>query len=146
MMFIISGSILQVTFVMAYLNGNDIPDFFRPSTLFTKIFGTICTVSSGLPIGQEGPLVHIGAAIASSLTWMYGRVPLRTKEGTSSRSPRDCWEWLSGILPQNWPFVCISAPCSSPSLPLPLGTNFKVIKLYKDVRHNKRSRVLHIVH
>ncbi|CAK9865491.1 unnamed protein product [Sphagnum jensenii] len=93
-----------VTFVMAYLNGNDIPDFFRPSTLFTKIFGTICTVSSGLPIGQEGPLVHIGAAIASSLTWMYGRVPLRTKEGTSSRSPRDCWEWLSGILPQNWPF------------------------------------------
>jgi hypothetical protein len=42
MMFIISGSILQVTFVMAYLNGNDIPDFFRPSTLFTKVIHPHC--------------------------------------------------------------------------------------------------------
>uniref|UniRef100_A0A7I4AIA6 Chloride channel protein n=1 Tax=Physcomitrium patens TaxID=3218 RepID=A0A7I4AIA6_PHYPA len=66
-----------VTLVMAYLNGNDIPDFFRHRTFFTKIFGTICTVSSGLPIGQEGPMVHIGGAIASELTWMRGQFPIK---------------------------------------------------------------------
>jgi len=31
------GSFVQVTLVMAYLNGNDIPDFFRHRTLFTKV-------------------------------------------------------------------------------------------------------------
>ncbi|BBN02117.1 hypothetical protein MPTK1_2g12940 [Marchantia polymorpha subsp. ruderalis] len=75
-----------VTLVMAYLNGNDVPDFFRLNTLFAKVIGTLCTVSSGLPIGQEGPMVHIGGAIASSLTWMQGYVPRRRKNGTHQQS------------------------------------------------------------
>lgn len=60
-----------VTLVMAYLNGNDIPNFFKFETLVAKVIGTICTISSGLPLGQEGPMIHIGGAVASTLTWMH---------------------------------------------------------------------------
>eukprot|EP00249_Psilotum_nudum_P034714 c54140_g1_i1 orf=176-952(+) len=88
-----------VTLVMAYLNGNDIPDLLRFSTLATKILGTICTISSGLPIGQEGPMVHIGAAIASALTWMHGEFPGRTEKHTSDS--RHC---CSKLYPKALPF------------------------------------------
>ena len=33
-----------------------------------KIVGTVLTVASTLPLGPEGPLVHIGAGIASFFT------------------------------------------------------------------------------
>ncbi|GFH09782.1 uncharacterized protein HaLaN_04991 [Haematococcus lacustris] len=42
-----------VTLVMAYLNGNHIPNLLRVSTLITKFVGTICSVSAGLPMGPE---------------------------------------------------------------------------------------------
>jgi H+/Cl- antiporter ClcA len=42
-----------VTLVMAYLNGNHIPNLLRFSTLITKFVGTICSVSAGLPMGPE---------------------------------------------------------------------------------------------
>jgi chloride channel 7 len=94
-----------VTLVMAYLNGNHIPNLLRFSTLITKFVGTICSVSAGLPMGPEvgatapcscqagrktnvscmvqlggvtidtcdvgvqGPMVHIGACVASVITY-----------------------------------------------------------------------------
>lgn len=42
-----------VTLVMAYLNGNHIPNLLRLSTLITKFVGTVCSVSAGLPMGPE---------------------------------------------------------------------------------------------
>jgi chloride channel 7 len=42
-----------VTLVMAYLNGNHIPNLLRVSTLISKFVGTICSVSAGLPMGPE---------------------------------------------------------------------------------------------
>jgi chloride channel 7 len=59
-----------VTLVMAYLNGNHIPNLLRFSTLITKIVGTVCSVSSGMPMGPEAPMVHIGACVASVITYM----------------------------------------------------------------------------
>lgn len=59
-----------VTLVMAYLNGNHIPNLLRFSTLITKFIGTICSVSSGMPMGPEAPMVHIGACVASVITYM----------------------------------------------------------------------------
>lgn len=95
-----------VTLVMAYLNGNDIPDFFRHRTLFTKILGTICTISSGLPIGQEGPLVHIGGAIASELTWMHGRPPIRERSVLAPQTLRETWRnKRRELTPKAWIFV-----------------------------------------
>ena len=55
-------------------------------------------------IGQEGPMVHIGAAIASSFTWMHGRFPTRRKQG-SSGSSRLCLKKLSKLTQKAWPFV-----------------------------------------
>jgi chloride channel 7 len=57
-----------VSLVMAYLNGLHVPKLLSAKTLGSKIFGTILIVASGLPLGPEGPLVHIGAGVASFFT------------------------------------------------------------------------------
>ena len=56
-----------VALVMGFLNGNYVPDLLRFSTLLVKIIGTACSCIAGLPVGPEGPLIHIGAASASCL-------------------------------------------------------------------------------
>ncbi|KAL2935570.1 Chloride channel protein CLC-b [Bienertia sinuspersici] len=53
--------------IKAYLNGIDTPNMYGAPTLLVKIFGSIGAVSAGLDLGKEGPLVHIGACIASLL-------------------------------------------------------------------------------
>ncbi len=55
-----------MTLVMAYLNGNHIPNLLRVSTLVTKFVGTICSVSAGLPMGPE-----VGDRIQSSSEQQY---------------------------------------------------------------------------
>ena len=73
-----------VTIIMALLNGNNIPDVLRPRTFITKVIGTILSVSSGLAVGPEGPLIFSGAAIAS----MLSRVPLWRLDATVRRHGR----------------------------------------------------------
>jgi hypothetical protein len=58
-----------VILVMAYLNGNHVPNLLRLRTLVTKFVGTVCAVASGLPFGPEGPMVHMGACVASVITY-----------------------------------------------------------------------------
>ncbi|KAL8167144.1 hypothetical protein V2J09_008643 [Rumex salicifolius] len=53
--------------IKAYLNGVDTPNMYGAPTLIVKIIGSIGAVSAGLDLGKEGPLVHIGACIASLL-------------------------------------------------------------------------------
>jgi chloride channel 7 len=52
----------------AYLNGVAIHSFFNARTFLVKILGTVLSVSSGLCIGPEGPLVHLGAMVGAGLT------------------------------------------------------------------------------
>ena len=54
--------------IKAYLNGTHVRNFLRLRAVLVKIFGTILSVSSGLAAGQEGPMIHIGAGIASGVT------------------------------------------------------------------------------
>jgi len=54
--------------VKAYLNGCRIPNVFNMSNFLVKTLGTILSVSSGLCVGPEGPLVHLGAMIGAALT------------------------------------------------------------------------------
>uniref|UniRef100_A0A0A9DJK1 Chloride channel protein n=1 Tax=Arundo donax TaxID=35708 RepID=A0A0A9DJK1_ARUDO len=54
--------------IKAYLNGVDTPNMFGFPQLIVKIIGSIGAVSSGLDLGKEGPLVHIGACLANLLS------------------------------------------------------------------------------
>jgi chloride channel 7 len=74
-----------VTLVMAYLNGNHIPNLLRFRTMVVKIVGCTLGVASGLAIGPEGPMVHIGACIASNITYYANARSLRFLQG--------CWPW-----------------------------------------------------
>jgi chloride channel 7 len=35
-----------------------IPRLLRLRTYVTKVVGNICSVSAGLPVGKEGPMIH----------------------------------------------------------------------------------------
>lgn len=50
--------------VKCFLNGVDIPRLVRIKTLVCKAVGIIFAVSAGLPVGKEGPMVHMGAIVA----------------------------------------------------------------------------------
>ncbi|GIL61585.1 hypothetical protein Vafri_16055 [Volvox africanus] len=54
--------------VMAYLNGCMLPKLFNVATLLVKFLSCGLVVASGLPVGPEGPLLHIGAAIGAALS------------------------------------------------------------------------------
>lgn len=54
--------------VSAYLNGCSIPKILNIRTLAVKFLSCATAVASGLPVGPEGPMVHMGAAIASGLS------------------------------------------------------------------------------
>lgn len=59
--------------IKAYLNGTNYNRFLRAKTLACKALGVVFSVSAGLFIGKEGPLVHSGAVIAANLsnaTWI----------------------------------------------------------------------------
>ena len=57
-----------VTLVMAYLNGTHVPDLLGWRSLAAKVVGVVCACGSSLAVGPEGPMVHVGAAVASCLT------------------------------------------------------------------------------
>lgn len=52
-----------------------------------------------MQIGQEGPMVHIGAAIASELTWMHGQFP-KTKYVLPAAQT-----WWKKLTSRAWVFV-----------------------------------------
>lgn len=56
--------------MMGYMNGINYPDFIGLKTLGVKIIGLALAVSSGLCIGKEGPLAHIGAIIGQCVIYL----------------------------------------------------------------------------
>eukprot|EP00760_Papus_ankaliazontas_P031770 PhM_4_TR5448/c0_g1_i1/m.77757/K05016/CLCN7; chloride channel 7 len=53
--------------VMAYLNGVMFPKIFNFRSLFAKTMSCLCAVASGLPLGVEGPMIHLGALIGAAI-------------------------------------------------------------------------------
>nr|CCC96146.1 unnamed protein product [Trypanosoma congolense IL3000] len=53
--------------VMAYLNGVMFPRVFNIRNLVVKTMSCILAVSSGIPVGAEGPIIHIGSLIGAGL-------------------------------------------------------------------------------
>ena len=50
------------------LNGVKMPRVTRLKTLLAKVASNIFSVSSGLPVGYEGPMIHIGGAVGAGLS------------------------------------------------------------------------------
>ena len=78
--------------VKSYLNGLDLP-VLSFKTLVGKVVGCVLSVAGGLVVGKEGPLVHVGACIASLLSESTGelardgRLPiLLSSKGISSNT------------------------------------------------------------
>lgn len=79
--------------VMSYLNGVRVKRFSSFRLLMVKVVGTILSVSSGLAVGPEGPLVHIGSivgALLSKLSTMF----LRYFPALQKWNPR-LWSFMS---------------------------------------------------
>jgi H+/Cl- antiporter ClcA len=63
--------------VKAMLNGSHIPGLLTFTTAFVKIVGIIFTIIGGLALGREGPMVHVGAAMANFILhvpYFYRRI------------------------------------------------------------------------
>ena len=54
--------------VKVFLNGIDLPRILLVNTGIAKCLGVMGSVSAGLPVGKEGPMVHSGAVSASIVT------------------------------------------------------------------------------
>ena len=52
----------------AFLNGVYVPSLLSFRTLIAKVVGVTLVVSTGLPLGREGPMVHTGAVVAARVT------------------------------------------------------------------------------
>jgi len=82
----------------AYLNGTAIRHYFTLKTLVVKVIGVILSVSGGLTVGKEGPLVHAGAVLANQLSHMNG-VP---ECGRCCGCPKKCQKaWSTYIRTHN---------------------------------------------
>ncbi|KAG1669629.1 hypothetical protein FOA52_010789 [Chlamydomonas sp. UWO 241] len=76
--------------VMAYLNGCMVPRVFNIFTLVVKFFSCALCVASGLPVGPEGPLIHIGAALGSALSQGHSTtMSFSTEMFKRFRNPKD---------------------------------------------------------
>lgn len=87
------GGVAEVT---AYLNGCFIPAILNIKTFAVKFLSAACAVGSGLPVGPEGPMIHIGAIMGSGLSQGHS-----TTLGFDSqlfrrfRNPRDKREFVT---------------------------------------------------
>ncbi|GET91682.1 chloride channel protein, putative [Leishmania tarentolae] len=83
--------------VMAYLNGVMFPRIFNIRNLVVKTLSCILAVSSGLPVGTEGPMIHMGSLIGAGLP--TGRSRSLGCSATSVfavfRNPRDQRDFIS---------------------------------------------------
>jgi chloride channel 7 len=56
--------------LIGFLNGVDNQKYLRPIVFIVKALGVTLAVAGTLIVGREGPLAHIGAAVASFVLFM----------------------------------------------------------------------------
>lgn len=54
--------------IKAFLNGVGIRQYVRVKVLIVKAIGVCFSVASGLPVGKEGPMIHIGAIMGAAVS------------------------------------------------------------------------------
>eukprot|EP01064_Diplonema_japonicum_P021016 TRINITY_DN30564_c0_g1_i1.p1 TRINITY_DN30564_c0_g1~~TRINITY_DN30564_c0_g1_i1.p1 ORF type:complete len:861 (+),score=151.46 TRINITY_DN30564_c0_g1_i1:281-2584(+) len=75
--------------VMGYLNGVLVPHVFNVKTFFVKFISCVFSVGSGLPVGPEGPIIHMGALLGAGLP--MGRSRTMGWVGGGMGSALDSW-------------------------------------------------------
>jgi H+/Cl- antiporter ClcA len=81
--------------VKAYLNGVRVKRFASIRILFVKIVGTIASVSSGLAVGPEGPLVQIGAIIGAGCSKISNFILRIFPDNTLFLFNEDLWSFVT---------------------------------------------------
>jgi chloride channel 7 len=54
--------------LMGFLNGAMMRHIFNIKTLIVKFLSCVAAVGSGLPIGEEGPMIHIGSLVGAGVS------------------------------------------------------------------------------
>ncbi|XP_022340708.1 chloride channel protein C-like isoform X1 [Crassostrea virginica] len=54
--------------VTGFLNGTMVRHIFNVKTLAVKFFSCVAAVGCGLPVGPEGPMIHMGALVGAGLS------------------------------------------------------------------------------
>ncbi|XP_071784612.1 chloride channel protein C-like isoform X1 [Asterias amurensis] len=54
--------------LIGFLNGTLVRHIFNVKTLAVKFVSCICAVASGLPVGPEGPMIHMGSLIGAGMS------------------------------------------------------------------------------
>ncbi len=61
-------ALLGIPEVKCYLNGLNMPGLISTKTMILKAIGIVFACAAGLPLGKEGPMVHIGAVVAAEIS------------------------------------------------------------------------------
>eukprot|EP00051_Salpingoeca_urceolata_P010072 m.122720 g.122720 ORF g.122720 m.122720 type:complete len:922 (+) comp16573_c0_seq4:343-3108(+) len=75
--------------LIAYLNGVRVPHVFDFRTFIVKLFSCVTAVGSGLPVGPEGPMIHMGAMIGAGIGSQRGWSARLLKEYRNVKDKRD---------------------------------------------------------
>ncbi|XP_048583909.1 chloride channel protein D [Nematostella vectensis] len=54
--------------LIGFLNGTVVRHIFNVKTMVVKFFSCVCAVGAGLPVGPEGPMIHLGSLIGAGLS------------------------------------------------------------------------------
>ncbi|XP_020629537.1 chloride channel protein C-like [Orbicella faveolata] len=54
--------------LIGFLNGTVVRHIFNFKTMLVKFFSCVCAVGAGLPIGPEGPMIHLGSLVGAGLS------------------------------------------------------------------------------
>ncbi|XP_059164918.1 chloride channel protein C-like [Physella acuta] len=82
--------------VTGYLNGTQIRRVFSVKTLIVKFFSCVAAIGCGMPIGPEGPMIHMGAIIGSGLSQLSGYLKrIRLPFFERFRNPEDKRNFIS---------------------------------------------------
>ncbi|XP_013403924.1 chloride channel protein C [Lingula anatina] len=54
--------------LIGFLNGAVVRHIFNVKTLVIKFFSAMCVVGAGMPVGPEGPMIHLGSLVGAGLS------------------------------------------------------------------------------
>ncbi|XP_045194209.1 H(+)/Cl(-) exchange transporter 6-like isoform X2 [Mercenaria mercenaria] len=54
--------------ITGFLNGTNVRHIFNIKTMVVKFFSCVTCVGCGLPVGPEGPMIHLGALVGAGLS------------------------------------------------------------------------------